>query len=110
MDGYKILDKLKNNENYKVYNKDEEIFHIEKKYETKNIVKTKIRVYLKGTYGLEKGIEENLVFDKELFEKLDNFKVIKTEDYINLECAKSLDENQKKITELYKYVILERIK
>ncbi len=79
-------------------------------YETENIVGSKVSVYLKGTYGLENDIEENLVFDKEIFSKLDNFKLIKEVNYIDLECAKSLDENQKKITELYKYVILSRIK
>jgi hypothetical protein len=48
-------------------------------YDKENVVGSKVSVYLKGTYGLENDIEENLVFDKEIFSKLDNFKLIKEE-------------------------------
>jgi hypothetical protein len=109
MDGYKIKEKIKEGI-YEVYHNDNKIFHIKKMYDKENIVGSKVSVYLKGTYGLENDIEENLVFDKEIFNKLDNFKLIKEQNYINLDCAKLLDINQRKITELYKYVILERIK
>jgi SAM-dependent methyltransferase len=108
MDGYKIKEKFKDGI-YEVYNNEDKIFHIKKMYDKENIVGSKVSVYLKGTYGLENDIEENLVFDKELFSKLDNFKLIKEVNYIELECAKLLDNNQKKVTDLYKYVILERI-
>ena len=109
MDGYKIKEKFKDGI-YEVFNNDDKIFHIKKMYDKDNIVGSKVSVYLKGTYGLENDIEENLVFDKELFDRLDNFKLIKEVNYIDLDCAKKLDDNQKKVTELYKYVILEKIK
>lgn len=76
MDGDKIYDILKNNNGkYLIEDNNEMIFELEALYDinktNSSFYGNKINVKLRGTYGLEKGINENLVFINNLINQFE---------------------------------------
>lgn len=114
MSGSKILKLLdKYNGEYDIIVNNESIFKLKRKHiDTREIFGNKIEVFMKGTYGLEKGIVENLVFGNFLRKhfKKNNYELIYKQKYtdLNLECIKEQTVEEKKISSLYYIMVFEK--
>ena len=89
------------------------MYEIKSKYEgNPNMYGSKIEVYFKGVYGLDKGIEENMVMTKDvskIFQKMGFNEVINLEySKLSKETYKSLLPFEKKIMDIYKLILLEK--
>lgn len=114
MNGEKIHQLLQKYKGYySIKHDNQEIFAIRAEYPFNKkigIFGNPITVYLKGTYGLEKGIIENLVFIEELTKilKEEGFQKILQKNHLELNFIKEfklLSESEKKISELYEALV-----
>lgn len=120
MDGKKIYDLIKeNNGSYVIKSQDSPIFSLEALYDYNKSIEelgpygNKILVKLEGTYGLEKGIEENLVFIDQLNVQLGKigFSLIESTPFldVNVEQRSLLTSDQEKVSDLYRALVYKRL-
>lgn len=109
MDGQKIHNLLKNSGVYEVKKGDDIVFKLTAQYNYREnnlpFFGNKITVELASTYGLEKGIEENLVFVDELINRFKsrNFRLIEQTEFldVNIPERKELKNYEEKVSDLY---------
>jgi hypothetical protein len=114
MSGSKISKLLeRNNGEYVITKNDDVIFKLTQEYDNiDDIFGNKIKVFFKGTYGLEKGIVENLVFGNFIRKhfKKNNYELVYKKKYtdLDLDCIKEQTEDEKKISSLYYIMVFEK--
>ncbi len=110
MDGGRIDKLLKEGEGvYEVKKDDKLVFRLKAQYDYEkdklDFFGNKISVELASTYGLEKGIEENLVFVDELIKRFEDkkFKLIERTEFLDVDIPerKDLKDYEEKVSYLY---------
>ena len=116
LNGEKLHQLLKKNKDtYSIKDSEGDVmYEIKSKYDKKpELYGSKIEVYFKGVYGLDKGIEENIVMTKgvsKIFQKM-GFNELLNVEYSKLskEIYKSLLPFEKKIMNIYKMMVFQKI-